>query len=84
MVTEELPEPLPNMLLARSDGISQRYYSMFAQIGLERKEYYKVLEKSQKGTLDVTKWLEWFLNCLKNALNASERILARILYKHWF
>ena len=57
---------------------------MSAQIRLERKEYYKVLEKSQKGTLNVTKWLEWFLNCLKNALHASEKILERVLQKHHF
>ncbi|MCD4833645.1 MAG: Fic family protein [Bacteroidales bacterium] len=75
---------LTDLLLARSDGIPQRFYSMSAQIRLERKEYYKVLEKSQKGTLNVTKWLEWFLNCLKNALHASEKILERVLQKHHF
>lgn len=75
---------ITDMLLARSDGISQRFYSMSAQIRLERKKYYNTLEKSQKGTLDVTDWLEWFLDCLKNALTASEQILARVLYKHRF
>ncbi|PKP57502.1 MAG: DUF4172 domain-containing protein [Candidatus Altiarchaeales archaeon HGW-Altiarchaeales-2] len=75
---------ITDMLLARSDGISQRFYSMSTQIGIERKKYYDVLEKSQKGTLDVTEWLEWFLNCLKNALNASEQVLARVIYKHRF
>ena len=75
---------ITDMQLARSDGISQRFYSMSAQIRLERKEYYDVLEKSQKGTLDVTEWLEWFLNCLLNALKASEQILSRVLYKHKF
>ncbi len=75
---------ITDMLLARSDGISQRFYSMSAQIRLERKKYYTVLEKSQKGTLDVTEWLKWFLNCLKNALNASEQILSRVIYKHRF
>ena len=75
---------ITDMLLARSDGISQRFYSMSAQIRLERKEYYSILEKSQKGTLDVTDWLEWFLNCLMNALNASSQILAKVLHKHNF
>ncbi|MBL7128128.1 MAG: Fic family protein [Ignavibacteria bacterium] len=75
---------IADMLLARSDEISQRFYSMSAQIRLERNGYYDILEKTQKGTLDVTEWLEWFLNCLKNALHASEQILARVLYKHQF
>jgi Fic family protein len=75
---------ITDMLLTKSDGISQRFYSMSAQIRLERKEYYNILEKSQKGTLDVTEWLEWFLNCLINAINKSELILAKVLYKHHF
>jgi len=75
---------ITDLLLARSDGISQRFYSMSAQIRLERKGYYEILEKSQKGTLDITIWMEWFLNCLKNALNASKQVLARVLYKHRF
>lgn len=75
---------ITDMLLTRSDGIPQRFYSMSSQIRLERKEYYQILEKSQKGTLDVTEWMEWFLSCLKNALNASEKILERVLYKHRF
>jgi len=75
---------ITDMLLAKSDGISQRFYSMSAQIRLERKKYYDILEKSQKGTLDVTDWLVWFLNCLKDALTSSEQILGRVLYKHKF
>jgi Fic family protein len=75
---------IADMLLARSDGVSQRFYSMSAQIRLERNRYYDILESTQKGTLDVTEWLEWFLNCLKNALHASEQILSRVLYKHQF
>ncbi len=75
---------ITDMLLARADGISQRFYSMSAQIRLERKEYYNILEKSQKGLLDITPWLQWFLNCLMNALNASDEILAKVLDKHQF
>jgi len=75
---------ITDMLLARADGSSQRFYSMSAQIRLERKEYYEVLEKSQKGGLDITAWLQWFLNCLLNALKATDRILARVLYKQQF
>ena len=75
---------ITDMLLARSDGVSQRFYSMSAQIRKERKQYYDVLEKSQKGSLNITDWLEWFLNCLYNTLNASEKILERVLIKHQF
>ncbi len=75
---------ITDMLLARADGLAQRFYSMSAQIRLERKEYYNILEKSQKGLLDITPWLQWFLNCLMNALNASDEILAKVLYKHQF
>ncbi len=75
---------LTDMLLARSDGIPQRFYSMSSQIRKERKEYYNKLEKTQKGNLDVTNWLDWFLNCLLNALGASNQILAKVIYKHRF
>jgi len=75
---------ITDMLLARADGIPQRYYSMSSQIRLERKEYYEILEKTQKGSLNVTEWLIWFLNCLLNALNSSERILNKVLFKHKF
>ena len=75
---------LTEMLLARADGMPQRYYSMSAQISLERNQYYNQLEKSQKGNLYITDWLVWFLTCLKNALVASDYILSRILFKHHF
>lgn len=72
---------LTDMLLAQSDKSTQRFYSMSAQIRIERKEYYDMLEKSQKGDLDITEWIKWFLSCLINALNATEKILARVLVK---
>ena len=75
---------ITDMLLACSDGISQRFYSMSAQIRLKRNEYYNILEKAQKGSLDVTEWLKWFLICLKNALSASEQVVSNVLYKHMF
>ncbi|VAW39590.1 Fic domain protein, PA0574 type, partial [hydrothermal vent metagenome] len=75
---------ITDMLLARADGIPQRYYSMSSQIRLERKEYYGILEKIQQGSLNVTEWLVWFLNCLLNAIKSSEIILNKILYKHKF
>lgn len=75
---------LTDMLLARSDNSPQRFYSMSAQIRTERKGYYEILEKTQKGDLDITDWLSWFLNCLHNALQATEIILASILKKATF
>jgi Fic family protein len=75
---------LSEMMLTRSDGISQRFYSMSAQIRSERKDYYNILEKTQKGSLDITEWLVWYLKCLENALSSSEVILSKVLYKHKF
>ncbi|MBK9191299.1 MAG: Fic family protein [Crocinitomicaceae bacterium] len=79
-----LARAITEMLLTRSDGSPLRFYSMSAQIRLERKAYYAVLEKSQKGDLDVTNWLRWFLNCLQNAILASDKLLSRTLNKHQF
>jgi Fic family protein len=75
---------LTDMLLARSDGIPQRYYSMSSQIRLERKAYYEILEKTQQSSLNVTDWLVWFLNCLLNSLKSSETVLNKVLRKHNF
>jgi Fic family protein len=72
---------LTDMLLAQSDKSTQRFYSMSAQIRIEIKEYYDILEKTQKGDLDITQWIKWFLSCLINALNATEKILTRVLVK---
>ncbi len=72
---------ISDMLLARSDKSNQRFYSMSAQIRVERKGYYDVLEKTQKGDLDITKWIKWFLNCLINALKSTDKILSRVLQK---
>lgn len=75
---------LTDMLLTRADGVPRRYYSMSAQIQKERKDYYRMLESSQKGTLDITMWLDWFLNCLLHALTASDEVLSKVLFKHKF
>ena len=72
---------LTDMLLAQSDESKQRFYSMSAQIRLERREYYAILEKTQNGNLDITNWIKWFLNCLINALKSTDIVLSRILYK---
>ncbi|MDW5290926.1 Fic family protein [Formosa sp. PL04] len=75
---------LTDMLLAQSDKSTQRFYSMSAQIRLERKQYYEILEETQKGDLDITPWIMWFLNCLINALKATESVLTRVLAKAEF
>jgi Fic family protein len=75
---------IADMQLARSDDYNQRFYSMSAQIRKERKEYYDILEKTQKGNTDITQWLKWFLDCLKSALQETEKHLAGILKKTKF
>lgn len=75
---------IADMLLARSEKSPQRFYSMSSQIQIERKEYYNVLENCQKGGLDITLWIEWFLNCLKHAMAASDKTLEGVLVKAHF
>ena len=75
---------ITDMALARSENSSQRFYSMSAQIQQERKAYYNTLERSQKGNLDMTLWLEWFLNCLASAIEGAETSLSSILFKSKF
>jgi Fic family protein len=72
------------MALARSENSTQRFYSMSAQIRLERNAYYDVLEKTQKNGLDITPWMEWFLGCLDRAIEGAEHILAGIFHKSRF
>jgi Fic family protein len=75
---------IANLLLARSEKTVERFYSMSAQIQRERKAYYDVLERTQKSSLDITRWMEWYLNCLKHALDASEKMLEKVLRKARF
>lgn len=75
---------IADMLLTRSDEDNQRFYSMSAQIRLDRKNYYAILEKSQRGNLDLTEWLVWYLECLGKALNATDKILKGVLNKTRF
>jgi Fic family protein len=75
---------ITDMALARSENSAQRFYSMSAQIRLERKAYYDRLEQTQKGDLDVTSWLQWFLDCLDRAFDRAEETLASVLEKARF
>lgn len=75
---------IADLQLARVDGSSRRFYSMSAQIRKERKEYYQVLETTQKGSLDISTWLRWFLECLNRSLLATDETLAVVLHKARF
>lgn len=75
---------IAEMLLARADSASQRFYSVSSQIRKERRDYYRTLERTQKGTTDVTRWLDWFLYCVGAAIDRSEAALAAIATKESF
>ncbi len=72
---------IAEMALARSDGCRDRYYSMSSAIEAERKSYYHSLESAQRGSLDITAWLAWFLECLGRALDEAESMLGSVLRK---
>lgn len=73
-----------DLLLARADGSGQRFYSLSAQIQLERRQYYDVLEQTQKGSLDVTAWLAWFLSTLQQAISKADGVVDAVLAKARF
>jgi len=70
-----------DMALARAEGISNRFYSLSAQIESERKDYYNQLERQQRSTPEITGWLEWFLDCLGRAFSSAEETLGNVLFK---
>jgi Fic family protein len=72
---------IADMMLARSESSPRRFYSMSAQIGAERSAYYGILEATQKGDLDITTWLAWFLACLDRAFDGAEKTLETVLRK---
>jgi Fic family protein len=75
---------IADMVLARSENSPQRFYSMSAQIRQERAAYYDILEETQKGTLDITPWMEWFLGCLGRAIDGAQTLLGTVLAKARF
>ena len=79
-----LSRAVGDMALARAEGTHQRFYSFSAQIQRERKDYYDQLEATQKGPLDVTPWLHWFLGCLLRAVQGADATLAGVLDKAQF
>jgi Fic family protein len=75
---------IADMALARSENSGQRFYSMSAQIKLEHKEYYDILEATQKGTMEVTEWMLWFLDCLGRAIDGAHLTLKAVIDKARF
>ncbi len=75
---------IADMALARSENSPQRFYSMSAQIRQEREAYYSILEQTQQGTLDITPWMKWFLDCLGRAIDGAQTTLGSILAKARF
>ncbi|WP_316214551.1 Fic family protein [Bradyrhizobium sp. SZCCHNR2035] len=75
---------IADLALARSEESTQRFYSMSAQIRKERKAYYDILERTQRGTLNITNWLDWFLGCLERAFDGADTILGNVLQKAAF
>ena len=72
---------IADMALARADGTSSRFYSMSRQIEKERKAYYTQLERQQKGSVDITSWLSWFLNCFSHSIDNAKDTLSSVLFK---
>ncbi len=68
---------ITDMLLARADKSPQRFYSMSAQIQAERNKYYDILESTQKGNLDITAWLIWFLDCLMRSMEQTDETIKK-------
>ncbi|MEZ6016076.1 MAG: Fic family protein [Planctomycetota bacterium] len=72
---------IADMALARADGTRDRFYSMSSQIEAERQDYYRELEAAQRGEVDITGWLEWFLGCLGRAIGAADGMLSSVFAK---
>lgn len=70
-----------DMALGQADGTQERFYSLSSQVEAERKEYHLQLEAAQRGDLDITMWLAWFIGCLARAIEAADEILASVLHK---
>lgn len=75
---------IADMALARSEKSAQRFYSMSTQIRQERADYYDILERTQKRTMDVTSWMDWFLGCLGRAIDGADSILGAVLVRARF
>lgn len=79
-----LARAITDMTLARSEKSHQRFYSMSTQIRQERQDYYLILESTQSGSLDITRWLVWFLECLSRAMHGAQATLSSVIEKAEF
>lgn len=79
-----LTRTITEMMLARAENTSLRFYSMSSQIQKEKKHYYDVLEQTTSGSLDITLWLQWFLDCLERSIESSGEIVGKVLEKAAF
>ena len=75
---------ITDMQLSKSDGVNQRFYSMSTEINKQKKSYYTILERTQTDDLDITVWLIWFLECLRNSILHSSVIVDKVVSKHLF
>lgn len=75
---------IADMALSQADNSPRRYFSMSRQIGQEKNKYYDILERCQKGTTDLTAWIEWYLDCMLRAIKGAEEMLSFILDKAVF
>jgi len=75
---------ISDLLLARADDSSFRFYSMSSKIEVEKKGYYALLEKTQRGGLDISEWLHWFLECLRASFADSESLISNVLFQSRF
>ncbi len=75
---------ITDLMLTRADDSEYRFYSLSTYIDKDKNNYYNVLEQTQKGNLDITDWLNWFLSCLNNAINGTEGLLDKVIYKTKF
>ncbi len=75
---------IADLTLARSEGVAERFYSMSAQIRAVRKDYYEILEKTQRGSLDITMWLDWYLSCLRDAIREAQNLQESVIQKARF
>jgi Fic family protein len=73
-----LARALSDLMLARADGLTRRFWSMSSQIERDRAEYYRVLEQTQRQGLDVTEWLAWFIGCFSRCIELSTETLVRV------
>lgn len=76
-----LARALADLFLARADGCPERFYSMSTRIEAERKDYYRVLERTQRGGLDITPWMTWFVGCLDRAIDQADSLTSGVLRK---